>query len=98
MRETRQLSSLVSDTVESDTVESKAVQALINAALREDAARRDLTSQRVTPPGLRASARIIGKSRGILAGGLVAAWVFKTVDPTLSCRLIRREGARLGSG
>ena len=80
------------------TLTRKAILPLINAALREDAARRDLTSQRVTPPGLRVRARIIGKSRGILAGGPAAAWVFKTVDPTLRCRLIRREGARLGSG
>lgn len=88
MRETRRLSSLVSDTI----------RPLIRAALREDRAWYDITSQRVIPPGLRVRARIIAKAPGILAGGPVAVRVFKMVDPTLRCHLSRQEGARLGRG
>ena len=88
MRETRQLSSLVSDTI----------QPLINAALREDAARRDLTSQRVTPPGLRVRARIIAKAPGILAGGAVAMRSFQTLNRSLRCVLKRQDGSRVKRG
>ena len=68
---------------------------LIQAALREDRARNDLTSEAVLPAGLRVRARIIAKAHGILAGGPVAVWTFQTVDPSLRCRLKRREGAHL---
>src|SRR3989338_11520789 len=88
MRETRQLSSLVSDTI----------QPLINAALREDAAGRDLTSQRVIPHDVRIRARIIAKTSGILAGGSVAVWTFQAFDRSLRCVLKRQDGSSVKRG
>src|SRR3990167_6930410 len=76
----------------------KAILPLIKQALREDRARRDLTSQRVTPPGLRVRARIIAKAPGILAGGAVAMRRFQTLNRSLRCVLKRQDGSRVKRG
>jgi len=75
-----------------------AVRPLIRLALREDRASADATSRAVVPVNLRIRARIIAKAPGILAGGPIALWTFQTIDPSLRCRLIQAEGARLVHG
>jgi len=71
---------------------------LITAALREDGASHDLTSRAVLPPETRVRARIIAKSKGVLAGVRVAALTFTTFDPSLRCRLHLHSGALLTPG
>lgn len=76
----------------------KSVAPLLRTALREDRADQDVTSRAAIPPAQRIRARIIAKSPGVLAGGPVAAWTFLTQDPSLRCRLLRRDGAALAKG
>jgi nicotinate-nucleotide pyrophosphorylase (carboxylating) len=76
----------------------KTVLPLITAALREDGASHDLTSRAVIPSGARIRARIIAKSRGVLAGVRMAALTFTTLDPSLRCRLHLHSGATLAPG
>jgi len=75
-----------------------AVRPLIRLALREDRASADATSRAVVPANLRIRARIIAKAPGVLAGGPIALWTFQAFDPSLRCRLIQAEGARLMPG
>ncbi len=76
----------------------KAVTPLIRLALHEDGAANDLTSNVVLSVATRVDARILAKASGILAGGRIAAWTFQTQDPSLRCRLLRNDGARLTCG
>ena len=57
--------------------------ALIRAALDEDVGGGDWTTLWTVPAGRTASARIVAKEAGILAGVEVAVAVFAAVDPTL---------------
>jgi len=53
-----------------------AVRALVDAALAEDIARGDLTTQLTVPPDLRATAAIVAKQEGVLAGAPLVERVF----------------------
>ena len=76
----------------------KDIEPLIRAALREDGAFADITSRAVIPSSYRLKAQIIAKSPGILAGGPIAVWTFRAVDPSLRCVLRLKEGAALRKG
>ncbi len=75
-----------------------AVLPLIKAALREDRAFHDVTSRALLPSAARVRARIIAKAPGVLAGGPIAVWMFRSLDPSLRCALRRREGSRFANG
>ncbi len=74
------------------------VEPLIRLALREDAAFHDRTSRALLLPSVRIRARIVAHARGLFAGGPVAVWTFHAMDPSLRCRLTRREGAVVRPG
>ena len=75
-----------------------AIDSLIQRALSEDAASRDATSRAVIPATTRIRARLLAKAPGVLAGGPLAAQVFRVVDPSLHCKLRARDGATLIRG
>ncbi len=72
--------------------------ALLKTALREDGAASDLTSRRVLPNRAMARARIVARANGVLAGGEVAARVFRVLNPSLRCRVRRRDGVPVRRG
>ncbi len=71
---------------------------LVKYALEEDRAFEDVTTGFVVEGGVRARARAIAKSRGVMAGGWVAEKVFKIVDPSLNFTQERDEGSEFFPG
>jgi nicotinate-nucleotide pyrophosphorylase (carboxylating) len=70
----------------------------ITIALREDIGSGDVTTDSFVPPGLQAIGRIVARERGVVAGGLTAAEVFRRVDPTLHVEVLRTDGTALTGG
>lgn len=64
----------------------------IKRSLAEDLGPGDITSQCFIPAGHRSSASIIAKEDGILAGGEVAAEVFRQTDPAIAVNLHVADG------
>jgi nicotinate-nucleotide pyrophosphorylase (carboxylating) len=71
---------------------------LIQAALDEDVGSGDWTTLWTVPEDRRAEARIVAKSPGVLAGGEVAAEVFRRVDPSLEVERSLPDGTPLEPG
>lgn len=72
---------------------------LVQRSLIEDLADAgDVTSDNILGADQTASARIIAKSPGVLAGRPVAEAVFLKMDPTLQIEWLAEEGARLEPG
>jgi len=71
---------------------------LIGLALEEDIGTGDLTTRFFTPSASVATARLIAKQAGCLAGIGVAAEVFARVDSGLRIELLRRDGELLEPG
>ena len=74
------------------------VLSLIDAALTEDQAFNDPTTLAIIPPAVAGSGMLRAKASGVLAGGLVAAAVFRRIDPQLEISLLLDDGAPLGPG
>lgn len=72
---------------------------LIALALKEDLGRAgDVTSKSLVDPSAKGCAIILAKTPCVVAGGPVAAAVFKKVDPSLKVQTILPDGARAGAG
>lgn len=71
---------------------------VLKGFLTEDLGRGDVTSQALLPPGLKAEARIISRSPGVLAGSQAAAQVFGLLDPQTRWQGLVRDGDRLEPG
>jgi len=71
---------------------------IIALALSEDIGGGDVTCRWFTPADRTAAARIIAKQDCCLAGGHVAAEVFRRVDPALKVEILRNDGAALRNG
>ena len=71
---------------------------LVKYALEEDRAFEDVTTQYVVGRGVRARARAVAKSPGIMAGGWVAEKVFKVLDPSLIFTQRKEEGQDFSPG
>ncbi len=71
---------------------------IIALALSEDIGGGDVTCKWFTPADRTAAARIIAKQDCCLAGGHVAAEVFRRVDPALKIQILRNDGAALRHG
>ncbi len=69
------------------------VNQLIKVALAEDMGRGDITSRLTVPAGQKASARLVARSPGILAGIEICARVFRTVNPRLKFKARLRDRA-----
>jgi len=72
-----------------------AVQDIIDAALREDIGAGDLTTQLIVPPEIEATAEIVARQAGVIAGLPVAEWVFQTLDPQIDFRPLVEEGSEV---
>ncbi len=68
---------------------------IIELALREDIGEGDVTSAYFIDPKQTATAVIVARESCILAGGDVAAEVFRRVDPNLHIKILRQDGERL---
>ena len=71
---------------------------VVALALAEDVGPGDITTVCFTDPGRRAFARVVARQSCVLAGGAVAAEVFRRVDPQLQVVLLCEDGARLSPG
>lgn len=77
---------------------ASAVEAVVAAALAEDAPWGDVSSEAAIPAEATATARVVSRSTGILAGGLAVERAFQQSDPTL--RVTRRldDGSLIAPG
>ncbi len=78
--------------MESSLSEVGPVQGIIDAALLEDLASGDVTGRVTVPAQTRWKARLVAKSRLVLAGAAVARQVFHTVDRETHCEVHLRDG------
>lgn len=70
----------------------------IDIALEEDVGTGDVTTEWTVSPGRVASARIIAKAEGVIAGTDIARTVFRRVSDQLSVEVRVEDGARVFSG
>jgi len=70
----------------------------IAIALAEDIGDGDITSVTFVPEHLRASARVLAREKGIIAGTSVATKVFRRVDKDLQIAVLRKDGEELAPG
>jgi len=71
--------------------------AVASAALEEDRARDDVTTLAVVPTDLRASGVLVARSPGVIAGLPLVESVFGVLDPSLVCRELCSDGARVSA-
>ncbi len=65
------------------TLKKKDILPIIRLAIKEDVGEGDVTSRAVVDTSLKATAEIVSKDEGILAGIQVCAWVFHEIDRRL---------------
>lgn len=71
---------------------------LIDVALAEDLGMGDPTTDTLIAPSLTASAELVSRERGVLAGIDIATTVFTRVDPSLTVATLAADGARIAPG
>ena len=71
---------------------------LIRRALAEDIGRGDVTSEATIPAGAQASARIVARERGVIAGLPVARMVFHLLDESAHFEALVDDGAHVEAG
>ena len=71
---------------------------LIDAALAEDLGMGDPTTDTLISPTLAASAELVSRERGVLAGIEIASIVFTRVDPSLTVATLAADGANIAPG
>jgi nicotinate-nucleotide pyrophosphorylase (carboxylating) len=76
----------------------ESIREVVESALREDIGRGDLTTLAVIPAGAQATARIVMREAGVVAGLSVLAAVFTAVDPALTVTPLVAEGAAVAAG
>ncbi|WP_262849892.1 carboxylating nicotinate-nucleotide diphosphorylase [Mumia quercus] len=74
------------------------VRATVAAALEEDAPWGDLTGEALVPAEARASAVLVAREDGVLAGAAVAEVAFHEVDPATDVQLLLHDGDLLKEG
>lgn len=71
---------------------------LIRRALAEDVGRGDVTTEATIAPGTEASARIVARQAGVVAGLPVTEIVWRLLDPGVHYEALVRDGARVDTG
>jgi nicotinate-nucleotide pyrophosphorylase (carboxylating) len=71
---------------------------LLRRALEEDVGAGDVTSETVIPAAAQATARLIAKESGVVAGVGICARVFELVDAAVRSRRALADGTRVGPG
>ena len=69
--------------------------AVVRAALDEDRAREDVTTMAVVPAELHASAELVARSPGVIAGLPLVQAVFRSLDPAMTFRELAADGAHV---
>ena len=77
---------------------TSAVDEVVTRALAEDAPWGDTSSEAAIPADARATARVVSRERGILAGGLALERAFLAADPSLRVSRTLADGAPLTAG
>lgn len=83
---------------DNDMLPTAEVQRIVDQALAEDIGWGDATTNAVLTVKIAAKGRVLVKEEGVIAGLPVWERVFHTVDPLLSTRMEREEGARVRAG
>jgi len=72
---------------------------LVRAALLEDLGRAgDLTTDAIVPVGLKVKTVLVAREQGVIAGLDLARLAFELIDPQISVRIERRDGADVAPG
>ena len=72
---------------------------IVERALREDLADRgDITSESVVAEGSRSQGNVVAREHGVIAGLVVAEYVFSTVDPGVVFEAMVEDGAAIAGG
>lgn len=71
---------------------------LVRRALAEDVGRGDVTTEATIPAGTQASAHIVARQRGVVAGLPIAALTFRLLDPSLHFEPLVADGASVEAG
>jgi nicotinate-nucleotide pyrophosphorylase (carboxylating) len=72
---------------------------LVRAALREDLGLAgDITTDAIVPESLTASAALVARKPGVVAGLDVAVHAFRLLDPNMSVKVEKRDGAKVAAG
>ncbi len=73
-------------------------EALVSAALAEDIGPGDITTALCIPEGTRATATVLAKQPGVIAGLAIADLTFHLLDPDATWQARVRDGDRVGEG
>ena len=76
----------------------EAIQPVIDYALNEDVGSGDITTNSLIPLDLQATATMVAKSSGIIAGLSVAEYIFHKLDPTIQWRAFVEDGEKINTG
>ncbi len=71
---------------------------LVRAALLEDIGPGDITTMLCVPAGTMATATVLAKQPGVIAGLAVGELAFKLLDPNAHWEALVQDGARVGGG
>jgi nicotinate-nucleotide pyrophosphorylase (carboxylating) len=80
------------------TLDAVAFVPFLRAALEEDGAAHDLTATAVVPADARATAEVVAKQEGVLAGVALAAPAFRLLDPDAVVEELRSDGDTVSNG
>lgn len=75
-----------------DDLSDEVIELLLRRALREDLGEGDVTTLCAVPEGARATARLVAKSHGRIAGLEIFAQVFRVLDPGVSWKPEAKDG------
>jgi nicotinate-nucleotide pyrophosphorylase (carboxylating) len=79
-------------------LKNKAVAKIIDLALAEDAAKKDITSRLTIPADMEATATLMAKAEGVLAGIDVFKAVFLRVDKKLDVEILKHDSSPMVHG
>jgi nicotinate-nucleotide pyrophosphorylase (carboxylating) len=79
-------------------IDLRAIHDLLEMALREDIGSGDITSDSVVPADALASATILSKGEGIVAGLDVAGEIFRMLDPKVDFKKLVSDGEQIHQG
>ena len=75
------------------------IEPMVRATLLEDLGRAgDLTTDSIVPESARATCALMARQAGVVAGLDFALMAFRLIDPTIECKVERRDGTRLRPG
>jgi nicotinate-nucleotide pyrophosphorylase (carboxylating) len=71
---------------------------LLDQALVEDIGSGDVSTRIAVAGGVQASARIVAREAGVLAGSPLLSWLYERLDPAVEVALAAADGARVTAG